>query len=75
MGASRLETQRPLLYLELWREGLHHAGATVEEIRARLEPLGYRLNCETWDATIASTNEQNGHSAIDVLLVPHKDAI
>lgn len=40
-GRRMLETQRPLLYLEVWRSGLEAAGESVQTLRDVLVPLGY----------------------------------
>jgi FkbM family methyltransferase len=68
-GTQLLRTQHPLLYVELWRDGLRAAGDSVEAIRRQLEPLGYRPSDVTWDSMVVQANRQEGHSSVDVLFL------
>lgn len=75
--ASGPETLReqPILFLELWREGLEHAGASVAAVVATLEAAGYTphlagVGSSTWPAVQATAARTSGHGAIDILCLP-----
>ena len=70
-GATQLLARRATVwYIELWAEGLTHAGDSVAAVRALFEAHGYVPAGRTWDAVQADADRQRGHSAIDVLIVP-----
>ena len=75
--ASGPETLReqPIVFLELWREGLSNAGATVADVLGPLEYSGYTphlagVGPSTWPAVAATAARTSGHGAIDVLCLP-----
>lgn len=73
-GATRvLREQRPVLFLEIWREGLAQAGSSVEELCEDLSVLGYQPPAaapDCWTLLREHANREHGHGSIDVLLVP-----
>lgn len=69
-GAQRLmATQKPVLFLELWSEGLQGAGDSVDVVRQLAAAHGYEPQGWTWDAACDHARGCNGHGSIDVILV------
>lgn len=72
-GASHLlETQRPLWYLELWRDGLLGAGDSIETFRSMADALGYGPVAMDWDELCAQVLRSGGPSSVDAWIVPQE---
>ena len=70
-GAARTLDLYPGWYVEVWAEGLRHAGATVDDLCRPFRSRGYTLaDGEDWTHMIDRANRHSGHSAIDVLILP-----
>ena len=70
-GATRTLDLYPVWSMEVWADGLRHAGATVDDVCRPFEGRGYTLaDGESWAHMIERANRHRGHSAIDVLILP-----
>ena len=74
-GATRTLTDiRPLWYIELWQEGLTHAGSNVGAVCDVFEAHGYVPIGQSWAEVREQGGRQSGHSSIDALLQPKEKA-
>lgn len=60
-------------YVEIWPDGLRHAGSSVEDVVRQFEAAGWVPVGATWQQIRDGGKGQSGHSAMDVL-IRHKDA-
>ena len=75
VGATRtLRETRPIWYIELWQEGLTHAGASVGAVCDVFEAHGYVPIGQSWAEVREQGGRQSGHSSIDALLQPKEKA-
>lgn len=74
-GSTRLlRDVRPIWYIEIWRDGLAHAGSSVGEVCDLFDAAGYVAEGQTWAQVRDSAGSQSGHSSIDAVMVPREHA-
>lgn len=70
-GASQVLARRQaVFFIELWRQGLEAAGESVATVRRLFEAQGYVPQGQTWDTVQRQAEAQQGHSALDVVVIP-----
>lgn len=73
-GAVQTLTLPVRWFVEVWQTGLGHAGATVQDVLEPFRRAGYTpqvtKGVTPWDRVRVYAEQQGGHSAIDVLMVP-----
>lgn len=66
-----LTTQRPVIYVESWAQGLAEAGASVADMGALLRQYDYvPIDARGWADLEADTARQTGHGSHDWLVIP-----
>jgi hypothetical protein len=60
--------------VELWPEGLRHAGSSVEDVARMFQRRGYTAMLSgkpaTWPQVVDAANRKTGHGSIDVVCYP-----
>lgn len=73
-GATETLTQPIWWVLELWNEGLRHAGSSVAEVlnyfRAGFVPAHPDGGIVSWSQAQADAERQTSHSSVDLLFIP-----
>lgn len=69
-GGTETLTRTDLMWMvELWPEGLIHAGSSIQELAARFIESGYHPTKDSWPPIVERLKRCTGHKAADVFLV------